>query len=133
MEDHLARHALADLFLDTTPYNAHSTAADALWTGLPVITCLGGTFPGRVAASVLSTAGLPELVTSSLEDYRALAVRLAREPELLASYRERLQRQRQTAPLFDTPRFVRHLEAAYEMMVERHLAGLRPDHIAIAD
>ena len=133
MEDHLARHALADLFLDTTPYNAHSTAADALWTGLPVITCLGGTFPGRVAASVLANAGLPELVTSSLEEYRALAVKLAREPELLASYRERLQRHRQTHPLFDTPRFVRHLEAAYVKMYERHLAGLRPDHLTISE
>ena len=102
---HLARHALADLFLDTVPYNAHATASDALWAGLPVMTCLGQTFPGRVAASQLRAAGLPELVTTSLEDYEALALRLAHDPALLASYRSQLVQNRQSSVLFNTDLF----------------------------
>jgi predicted O-linked N-acetylglucosamine transferase (SPINDLY family) len=85
LAEHLARHRLADLFLDTLPYNAHTTASDALWVGLPTLTCLGETFAGRVAASLLRAVGLPERITTSLEDYEALAVRLARDPSLLAS------------------------------------------------
>src|SRR5262249_46547014 len=83
MSDHLARHRHADLFVDTLPYNAHTTASDALWTGVPIVTCLGETFAGRVAASLLKVIGLPELITSSLADYEALALKLAREPSLL--------------------------------------------------
>jgi predicted O-linked N-acetylglucosamine transferase (SPINDLY family) len=113
---HLARHALADLFLDTVPYNAHATASDALWAGLPVMTCLGQTFAGRVAASQLGAAGLPELVTSNMEDYEALALRLARDPALLASYRDRLAQNRQGISLFNTDQFRRHIEAAYIQM-----------------
>jgi len=115
---HLARHALADLFLDTLPYNAHATAADALWAGLPVVTCMGRTFAGRVAASQLRAAGLPDLIADSLDGYEALALQLARDPELLISYRKQLLEQRKLAPLFDTDRFRRNLEAAYVQMHE---------------
>jgi protein O-GlcNAc transferase len=113
---HLARHALADLFLDTLPYNAHATASDALWAGLPVVTCLGQTFPGRVAASQLCAAGLPESVTNSLEEYEALALRLAHDPVLLASYRNRLVQTRRSTALFNTDLFRRNIEAAYAQM-----------------
>jgi predicted O-linked N-acetylglucosamine transferase (SPINDLY family) len=105
ISDHLSRQRQADLFLDTLPYNAHTTASDALWAGLPVVTCLGETFAGRVAASLLKAVGLPELITTSLEDYEALALKLAREPLLLASIKAKLARNRDTCPLFDTARF----------------------------
>src|SRR5262249_47955570 len=111
--DHLARHRLADLFLDTLPYNAHATASDALWAGLPVLTCQGNAFAGRVGASLLNAIGLSELVTLNLEDYETLALRLAREPNLLRAYRDRLAENRLTYPLFDTDRFRRNIEAAY--------------------
>jgi protein O-GlcNAc transferase len=123
---HLARLALADLFLDSRPYNAHTTASDALWAGLPLITCRGTAFPGRVATSLLLAAGLPELVTETPEAYHALAVKLAREPVLLASYRERLAQNRATCALFDTDRFRRNLESAYTTMVEASRAGKTP-------
>lgn len=102
LPDHLARHRLADLFLDTLPHNAHTTTSDALWAGLPVLTCRGTTFAGRVAASLLQAIGLPDLVTRSLDDYEALALRLAREPALLASLMERLARNRPTPPALHT-------------------------------
>lgn len=130
--DHLARHRLADLFLDTLPYNAHTTASDALWAGLPLITCRGTTFPGRVAASLLSAIGLPELITLSLEEYAALATRLATTPALLAAVREKLATNRATYPLFDTRRYCRHLEAAYTIMWERHQRGEAPAGFAVA-
>jgi predicted O-linked N-acetylglucosamine transferase (SPINDLY family) len=126
LEDHLARHRLADLFLDTLPYNAHTTASDALWTGLPVITCRGKTFPGRVAASLLHAIGLPELVTESLEDYEALALKLARDASLLQSFRLRLDQNRLTTPLFDTDRFRQNIEAAYARMWEIAERGEAP-------
>jgi protein O-GlcNAc transferase len=116
--DHLARHGQADLFLDTLPYNAHTTASDALWAGLPLLTSLGSTFAGRVAASLLNAAGLPELITASLNDYEALALRLARDPLLLASVKEKLAHNRDKCPLFDTKRITRRIEAAYETMVD---------------
>lgn len=115
-EDHLARHRLADLFLDTLPYNAHTTASDALWAGLPVLTCRGETFAGRVAASLLAAIGLPELATDNLTDYERLATRLATDAVLLGRLRETLARNRTTHPLFDTDRFRRHIEAAYTTM-----------------
>ncbi len=130
--EHLARHRLADLFLDTLPYNAHTTASDALWAGLPVLTRLGTTFAGRVAASLLRAAGLPELIVDGQEAYEAAAVDLARSPQRLRGLRERLMRNRQSCPLFDTPRFTRHLEAAYRAMWDIHLAGGSPRAIAIA-
>jgi len=114
---HLARHRLADLFLDTLPYNAHTTASDALWTGLPLVTCAGTSFDGRVAASLLHTMGLPELATQSLEAYEALALVLARDPARLAALRARLSANRLSSPLFDTDRFRAAIEAAYQRMV----------------
>jgi len=125
-EDHLARHHAADLFLDTLPYNAHSTAIDALWAGLPVVTCAGIFFPGRVAASLLKAANLPELVTRSLADYEALAFRLATDPALLSSMRRKLADSRATCALFDSDRFRRHLEAAYATMWDIHRRGESP-------
>lgn len=118
LEKHLARHALADLFLDTLPYGAHATATDALWAGLPVLTRLGDVFAGRVAASLLMAAGLPELITRTAEEYEATALALARDPGRLKTIREKLAANRATAPLFDTKRFTRGLEAAYETMLK---------------
>jgi predicted O-linked N-acetylglucosamine transferase (SPINDLY family) len=120
---HLARQRQADLFLDTLPYNAHTTASDALWAGLPLLTCLGETFAGRVAASLLKAVGLPELVATSLEDYEALALRLARDPARLGSIKAKLARNRDNAPLFDTARLTRHIETAYETMWRAHREG----------
>jgi protein O-GlcNAc transferase len=119
--DHLARHRQADLFLDTLPYNAHTTASDALRAGLPLVTCLGDTFAGRVAASVLRAIGLPELITTSLDEYEALALRLAHDPGLLAAITSKLAQNRNT--LFDTPRFTRHIESAYATMWRRFQNG----------
>jgi protein O-GlcNAc transferase len=126
LSDHLARHRHADLFLDTLPYNAHTTASDALWAGLPLVACLGEAFAGRVAASLLKAVGLPELITTSLEDYEALALRLARDPALLGGIKNKLLRNRDTYPLFDTARFTRHLEAAYTTMWQRYQRGEPP-------
>ncbi|HSC93746.1 MAG TPA: tetratricopeptide repeat protein [Burkholderiales bacterium] len=131
MEDHLARLRLADLFLDTLPYNAQTTAGDALWAGLPVLTCLGGALPGRVAASLLKAIGLPELVTRTLEEYESLAIALAGEPERLRRIREKLARNRLSNPLFNTARFTRHLEAAYEAMYRLHKDGESPRHFSV--
>ena len=131
LPDHLARHRLADLFLDTLPYNAHTTASDALWSGLPVLTCLGETFAGRVAASLLNAIRLPELITKTLEEYERLAIELATNPENLRRIRRKLAESRLTTPLFDTKLFTKHIEAAYTAMHERHKAGLAPDHIII--
>jgi predicted O-linked N-acetylglucosamine transferase (SPINDLY family) len=115
-EEHLARHRLADLFLDTLPYNAHTGASDALWVGVPLVTLKGESFHGRVAASILSAIGLPELITENPADYERLALALASDGARLAALREKLGANRKTAPLFDTARFTRNLEAAYEMM-----------------
>ena len=130
-EDHLARHRLADLFLDTLPYNAHTTAGDALWAGLPVVTCTGATFAGRVAASLLHAIGLPELVTTQPADYVALALRLATDPGLLAALRAKLSVHRGTHALFDSDRFRRHLESAYVTMHERHRRGEAPAGLTV--
>jgi protein O-GlcNAc transferase len=124
--NHLARQRMADLFLDTLPYNAHTTASEALWVGLPVVTYMGKTFSGRVAASVLQAVGLPELVTHSLDDYEQLTLALARDPERLAAIKTKLAQNRETAPLFNTALFTRHLEAAYTTMWQRYEAGQGP-------
>jgi protein O-GlcNAc transferase len=124
--DHLARQRLADLFVDTTGYNAHTTSNDALWAGVPVLTCAGALFPGRVAASLLCAIGLPELVTTSLEEYEALALRLARDPALLQSVRRKLENNRLTHPLFDSDRFRSHIEAAYLSMWDIRQRGEQP-------
>jgi len=131
LSEHLARHRLADLFLDTLPYNAHTTASDALWAGLPVLTCLGNTFPGRVAASLLNAIGLPELITHNLDEYEALALKLATNPQWLLSLRQKLEVNRSTHRLFDTAAFTKHIESAYVSMWTRHQAGLAPEHIYV--
>jgi predicted O-linked N-acetylglucosamine transferase (SPINDLY family) len=131
--DHLARLDLADLFLDTLPCNAHTTASDALWAGLPVLTCKGSTFAGRVAASMLYAVGLPELVTESLAAYEALAISLAHDPASLSAIRAKLARNQHTAPLFNTARFTRHLEAAYTHMRSGLLRGEAPQSFAVEE
>src|SRR6516165_4867740 len=131
LEAHLARHALADLFLDTLPYNAHTTASDALWVGLPLVTCPGRAFAGRVSGSLLHAIGLAELITASLADYEALALRLASDPALLASVRARLAENRNTHALFDTERSCRHIEAAYSRMWEIFERGEPPQSFAV--
>ncbi|MDQ0357649.1 putative O-linked N-acetylglucosamine transferase (SPINDLY family) [Rhodoplanes tepidamans] len=119
LAEHLARHRQADLFLDTLPYNAHTTASDALWSGLPIVTCEGATFPSRVCASLLRAVGLPELVTGSLADYEAAALAFARDPERLAALKSQLAQNRDSAPLFDTAGFTRDFEAALLDMWDR--------------
>jgi predicted O-linked N-acetylglucosamine transferase (SPINDLY family) len=130
--EHLARHRLADLFLDTRYVNAHTTASDALWAGLPVLTCPGPTFAGRVAASLLRAVGLPELVADDLPAYEARALDLARHPERLGELRARLAANRLRTPLFDTAGFTRALERAYETMCERHASGAPPAPFGVA-
>ena len=133
LPEHLARHKAADLFLDTLPYNAHTTASDALWAGLPVLTCLGESFASRVAASLLNAIGLPELVTETQPEYEAFAIELATNPIKLKSIKHKLENNRLATPLFDTPQFAKHIEAAYLQMYERYMANLPPDHIYISD
>ncbi|MBF0461441.1 MAG: tetratricopeptide repeat protein [Magnetococcales bacterium] len=132
LADYLANYRLVDLVLDTYPYNSGTTASNGLWAGCPLLTCAGPTFVSRQAGSLLRGVGLPELVTHSLADYEALALALARDPSRLLALRQRLQANLPTTPLFDSPRFIRHLEAAYEAMWHRFQAGLAPDHIAVA-
>ncbi len=132
--EHLARHRLADLFLDTLPYNAHTTASDALWAGLPVLTCVGETFAGRVAGSLLNAVGLPELATASLEDYEALARKLScGEPDLLQGLRHKLLGRRLASPLFDSARYARNFEAALMQMWENFRAGRAPAAFAVTE
>jgi predicted O-linked N-acetylglucosamine transferase (SPINDLY family) len=126
LERHLARHRLADLFLDTLPYDAHTTARDALFSGVPLITCLGKTFAGRVAASVLESVGLSELVTGNLEEYESLALRLAREPLVLQMLRKKLARNRLQCTFFDSDRYRRHIESAYTTMWQIWQDGQSP-------
>jgi len=130
-DQHLARLSLADLFLDGLPYNAHTTASDALWAGVPLVTQRGTAFPGRVAASVLTAAGLPELVTDSTEAYEALAVRLAKDTDALRAIREKLRANRASCALFDTDLFRRNIETAYRQMWQRWLAGEKPQGFAV--
>jgi len=131
LEDHLARYAAADLFLDTLPYNAHTTGSDALWMGCPLVTCKGDAFAARVGASLLRSVGLPQLIAENLETYRAVALRLLTDDGERAGLRRHLEDNRQKLPLFDTPRFTRHLETAYEVMARRHRQGLPPAPFAV--
>jgi predicted O-linked N-acetylglucosamine transferase (SPINDLY family) len=131
IEEHLARHRQADLFLDTFPYNAHTTTSDALWVGLPVLTLMGQSFASRVAASLLNAIGLPELITNTQEEYEVLAIELAMNPQKLSDIKLKLANNRLSAPLFDTPLFAKNLENAYIEMHGRYHAGLEPDHIVI--
>jgi protein O-GlcNAc transferase len=133
--EHLARCRLADLFLDTTMCNAHTGASDALWAGLPVLTCPGSSFISRVAASLVCAAGLPELIAQDVDDYRRMAIRLAAQPEMIAGIRNRLEQNRMPCALFDTARYVRNLEAAYRMMFDNYLSGgaARPIRVTTAE
>jgi predicted O-linked N-acetylglucosamine transferase (SPINDLY family) len=121
---HLARHRCADLFLDTLPYNAHTTTSDALWMGLPVLTCAGDTFAGRVAGSLLRAAGLSELVTDNLQAYQDRALQLASQPQRLHAIREQLEQTRARMPLFDTQHFARQLEDLFHVMWSEYRSGL---------
>ena len=129
--EYLARYRVADLFLDCMPFGGGTTASDALWCGLPLVTCAGEAFAGRMAGSLLHAVGLPELITRSLEDYEALALKLAADGALLAGIRAKLAHNRTTQPLFDTDRFRRHLEAAYVVMWERSQRGEPPVSFAV--
>jgi predicted O-linked N-acetylglucosamine transferase (SPINDLY family) len=131
LEDHLARQRVADLFLDTSPYNAHTTASDALWAGLPVLTLLGHSFAARVAASLLNAMDLPELITATQEEYEARAIKLANEPARLAEIKKKLHSNLKTSPLFNGELFARHIEAAYAEMHKRYLSGEQADHIYV--
>jgi predicted O-linked N-acetylglucosamine transferase (SPINDLY family) len=130
--EHIARLRLADVFLDTWPCNAHTTASDALWAGVPIVTRIGQTFASRVAASLLNAVGLPELICTDTVEYERTAVALAADPDRRAALRERLDAARSCAPLFDTARFTRDIESLYLRMMERHVKGLAPDHLAAA-
>lgn len=130
--EHMARYQVADLVLDTLPFNGGTTTSDALWGGAPVLTCLGRTYAGRMAASLLKAVGLPELVTTSLDDYEALAVELAQNPARARALKHKLAANRASAPLFKTARFTSHLEEAYSQMVARARAGQPPDHIYVS-
>lgn len=129
--EYLARYRVADLFLDTLPYNAGTTASDALRMGLPVLTCMGNSFPSRVAASVINAINLPELITTTQEQYESLAIELATHPEKLKIIKDKLANNLSTAPLYDTALFTRHLESAYLTMYDRYQQGLEPDHIYV--
>ena len=129
--DHLARQRCADLFIDTFPCNAHTTASDALWVGLPILTCMGKSFASRVAASLLNAIEIPELITSTQEQYEAKAIELATNPEKLNCIKEKLGRNILTCALFDTQNYTKHIESAFMMMHERNLNGLQPDHIYV--
>lgn len=130
-EEHLARLRSADLFLDALPYGAHTTAGDALWAGLPILTCSGENMAGRAATSLLTALGVPELVTADLDAYEARACELAARPGMLREIRDKLARNRLEMPAFDSPLYVRHIEAAYIAMYERYLSGQAPEHISV--
>jgi predicted O-linked N-acetylglucosamine transferase (SPINDLY family) len=131
VEKHLARIGAADLFLDTFPYGAHTTASDALWAGVPLLTRIGETFASRVAGSLLSAIGLPELITTTMAQYRERATALSCNPSQLAALRNKLRLNRPTAALFDSPRFTRHLETAYQEMWAAYAAGAPPGAIEV--
>lgn len=132
-DEHLARHRLADLFLDTYFYNGHTTLSDALWAGLPALTCPGQSFPSRVGASLLNAVGMPELIMPDLMTLEETAVRLAENPAELRALRDKLNQQKLTAALFDTPRFARLLEQAYRQMWTLYQSGQAPRAITIAE
>jgi protein O-GlcNAc transferase len=132
LADHLARHQHVDLFLDTLLYSAHTTASDALWAGVPVLTCLGSTFAGRVGGSLLKAVGLDDLITRSLKDDDALALKLAQDSSYLTSIKTKLARNRDTHPLFNTERFARQIEMAYLTIWERHQRREAPQAFEVA-
>jgi predicted O-linked N-acetylglucosamine transferase (SPINDLY family) len=130
--EHLARYRLADLFLDTFPCGAHTTASDALWVGLPVLTRVGESFASRVASSLLHAVGLVELITHTKEEYETLAIDLARDPGKISALKTRLANNRAASPLFNTALFAQQIESAYQAVYERHQNGLAPEHIFVS-
>ena len=127
----MARYRTADLFLDTHPYNAGTTASDALKMGLPMVTFLGHSYQARMGASIVNALNLPELITNTPEEYEALAIELATDPKKMKTIKDKLARNLTTAPLYNTKLFVKNLESAYTMMYERHHEGLEPDHLYV--
>jgi predicted O-linked N-acetylglucosamine transferase (SPINDLY family) len=127
--EYLARYRVADLFLDTHPYNAGTTASDALKMGLPMLTMIGQSYQARMGASILTSINLPELITNTPEEYEALAIELASQPDKLKAIKDKLASNLSTSPLYNTKLFVKNLESAYTTMNERHHKGLEPDHI----
>jgi predicted O-linked N-acetylglucosamine transferase (SPINDLY family) len=131
LADHLARHRLADLFIDTLPYNAHTTASDALWAGLPVLTCMGKSFAARVAGSLLFTIGLPELITHTQAEFESKAIEYAKDPVALQKIKLKLLDNLPTSPLFNAKLFTQHIEQAYRAMHARDQSGFPPEHFAV--
>ncbi len=131
--EHLARIKCADLFLDTLPYNAHTTASDALWADVPVLTCEGATFAGRVASSLLHAIDLEDLVTQTLDEYERMAIQLARTPSMVAEIRSRLALNRMNAPLFDTQQTCRYIESAFTTVMKRFYRDEAPVSFAVRD
>ena len=131
--EHLARHRLADLFIDTFNVNAHTTASDALWAGLPVVTKLGNGFAARVAGSLLTAIDLTELITEKEQEYEALILDLATNPQRLAAIKQKLAANRLSKPLFNTELFTKHLEDGYQQAYQRYFEGLEPDMITVCD
>jgi predicted O-linked N-acetylglucosamine transferase (SPINDLY family) len=129
--EYLARYQVADLFLDTRPYNAGTTASDALRMGLPVLTCAGNSFASRMGTSIVSAFNLPELITTTQEQYESLAIELATHPEKLKIIKDKLASNLSTAPLYNTKLFTKNLESAYSMMYDRYQRDLDPDHIYV--
>jgi predicted O-linked N-acetylglucosamine transferase (SPINDLY family) len=129
MAEHLARQRVADLFLDTLPYNGHTTASDALWAGLPVLTCVGEAFASRVAASLLNAMRMPELITTTSAQYERLAVELATDPLRLSTIRRKLAHNRLATPLFDTRLYTKHIETAYNEIYQRYHSDQPIDHL----
>ncbi len=131
LDDHLARHKCADLFIDTIPFNAITTANDALWSGLPVLTRTGESFSSRVGASLLSSIGLSELITKTEKEYETLAIELATNPERLKQIKKKLEKNKLIKPLFNTKLFTKNIESAYTMMYEKYLKNLPLENIEI--
>jgi protein O-GlcNAc transferase len=133
LPEHLHRIGLADIFLDSLPYGAHTTASDALWANVPVVTCVGTAFPGRVGQSLLEAIEMPELIAHTLADYYALALSLATDKKLLHETRQKLAAKVKTAPLFDSDRYTAHLEQAFEAMLQKHGSGQPASKIVVKD
>ena len=131
LDEHLARHRQADLFLDTLPCNAHTTASDALWAGLPILTIAGNTFAGRVCASLLKAVGLSDLIVETRLEYETLAIELAKDSKKLLSIKERLVKGQFTHPLFDTKRLTQHIEEAYQIIISRSIDNTPVKNIVI--
>jgi predicted O-linked N-acetylglucosamine transferase (SPINDLY family) len=131
LADHLARHKAADLFIDTLPYNAHVTASDALWSGLPVLTLIGQSFASRVSASLLNAVGLQELITYSEKEYEDLSIELATNPTRLKEIKSKLEKNKLIKPLFNTKLFTKNIETAYTKIYQKYLKNLPVENIEI--